>query len=244
MILLSKRTKWLMSLIFALVGFMLAIQFQTASSEPEFRDTRDQWEVRQALQEQQKLQQELLEQIAQADRTLEEYGEVSDAEKLETLKSSIHQLEQEAGLAELEGSGIIITLAPIFQEWEEGAPAYPTVSPSLLTHLINELNTFGATGIGVGEERFISISPVRNVNGETYINNRPMPPLPITIKVITSNPKKMMDYVNASRSRDMFALDQIAMEVEAGQHIELPGYEDNLQVDILELDRSKETGED
>ncbi len=222
---------------------MAAIQFQTASSEPEFRDTRDQWEVRQELQEQQKVQQELLEQITRADRMLEEYDEVSDEEKLETLKESIEQLEQQAGLTTLEGSGITIKLEPIFQEWEEGAPAYPTVSPSLLTHLINELNTFGSEGIAVGEERLVSISPIRNVNGDTYVNNRPMQPLPVVIKVLTSNPQKMLDYVNASRSRDMFALDDISMVVEAENNLKLPGYEDSLQLGILEFDSSKETGE-
>ncbi|MFG6115216.1 DUF881 domain-containing protein [Halobacillus sp. MO56] len=240
---MSKRSKWLMSIIFAIVGFMVAIQFQTASSEPELRDTRDQWEVRQELQEQQKLQQELLEQITKADSILEEYDEVSDEEKLETLKGSIEQLEQQAGLTSLEGSGITIKLAPIFQEWEEDAPAYPTVSPSLLTHLINELNTFGAEGIAVGEERVVSLSPIRNVNGDTYVNNRPMQPLPVEIKVLTSNPQKMLDYVNASRSRDMFALDDISLDVQAEKNMKLPGYDDNLQLGILELDSSKETGE-
>ncbi|MFD1018086.1 DUF881 domain-containing protein [Thalassobacillus hwangdonensis] len=240
---MNTQSKWMISIVFGIAGFMVAIQFQTTTSIPETRDTRDKWEIREELQSQQKNQRELLEKIAEADRVLQDYEVKAEKEQVETLKKSIDKLEDKAGLTEMTGNGITITIEPIFQDFGEAPQTYPEVTPELLSRLINELNTYGAKGIAIGNERVTNLTPIRNVNGATYVNNRPLNDLPLEITVIANNPKKMLDYVQVSEARDMFAIDSLGMNAEIAREIVLPKYEDSLNLEILEAKNAEERDE-
>ena len=235
---MKKNSKWMVSIICLFIGFMVAIQFQTTTVEPEVRDTRDEWEVREALQDEQQNQRELLEKIRAADKTLEDYEAQSSQEQLATLKESIDLLEQRVGLTEAKGAGVVLKISPIFQEGFSSEQLYPILTPQMLSRLINELNTFGAQDIAIANERLTNLSPVRDVNGMTYVNNRPLPSLPLTIQVLTDQPQKLKDYMEASQSRDMLSIENLDMEVETSETITLPKYDAPLHLEILE-----ETGE-
>ncbi|KGP72426.1 DUF881 domain-containing protein [Pontibacillus yanchengensis] len=235
------RSKIIFSFIFALVGFMVAIQFQS-NQIPEERDTRDLWEVRTDLQEQQKIQQQLYSRISELDEMIQQYEGQSQTEKVATLKQSIIELRKKAGLTEVEGDGIRITVKPIFQELNS-SQTYPTISPSLLQRLINELNTYGATDIAIGNERITNISPIRDVNGNTYVNNHPIPPLPVEIKVLTQSPKRLLDYMQVSKSKDEFAIENLELSITAEDEMSLPKFEQMPRLNYLEVDENAETGE-
>lgn len=228
------QSKWMVSIVCLFAGFMVAIQFQSSNRPSEVRDTRDEWEVREALVKQQERQQELLQKISDADETIEKYDEQSSKQKLETLKRSIEKLEAKVGLTEKKGRGVLIEISPIFLENVEGGQFYPQMSPQLLSRLLNELNTFGADEIAIGNERITSISPVRDVNGSTYVNNRPFPPLPVKIKVLSDQPKKLRDYINASQSKEIFSIENLDLQPEIKQELVLPKYDDPLHLEILE----------
>ncbi|WP_226578505.1 DUF881 domain-containing protein [Halobacillus litoralis] len=230
---MRRRTKWLVSVVFLLIGFMVAVQFQTTSYETQLRDTRDIWEVREELNRQQEAQQELLKKINAADQTIENYEKQSSKEQLETLKESMEVLEDKVGLSKKEGGGLEITIAPIFQE-DLSVQSFPKVSPLLLSRFINELNTYGAQDISVGNERISMISPIRDVNGATYVNNRPVGSLPITIKVLTSDPQKLKDYMEASPTQDIFNMDNMEIQFELKEKLVLPKFDDPLYLEILE----------
>ncbi len=239
---MSKRTTWVISVIFLVIGFMIAIQYQTTQAGPVERDTRDVWEIREALDRKQTQQQDLLEKIADADRTIEKYQEQSQQEQIETLKSSINKLERNLGLTQQTGSGIVIEVGPIFVETDE-VQSYPSISPELLTRLINDLNKFGASEIAIGNERVTNLSPVRGVNGYTYINNRPLPPLPVTIYALSSNPEKLSDYMEVSQSKEYFAIENLELKVSIKTNITLPEYEDPLHLEVLQKGEMGETSE-
>ncbi|MBA2174261.1 DUF881 domain-containing protein [Halobacillus locisalis] len=234
---MKKNSKWMVSVICLFIGFMVAIQFQT-TTQPEVRDTRDEWEVREALQDEQKNQRELLEKIRAADKTLEDYEAQSSQEQLATLKESIDLLESRVGLTEAKGKGVVLNISPIFQEGFSSEQLYPSLTPQMLSRLINELNTYGAEDIAIANERLTNLSPVRDVNGMTYVNNRPLPSLPLTIQVLTDQPQKLKDYMEASQSRDMLSIENLDMEVETSETMTLPKYDAPLHLEILE-----ETGE-
>ncbi|MFC0524049.1 DUF881 domain-containing protein [Pontibacillus salicampi] len=235
------RNKLILSLIFGLVGFMVAIQFQT-TQEPKERDTRDLWEVRTQIQAEQKAQQELFSQLSELDEMLEQYEGKTDSEKIAALKQSIQELEKRAGLTDVEGKGVLITIKPIFQNVDSGQ-VYPTISPELIQRLLNELNTYGATDIAVGNERITSLSPVRDVNGHTYVNNHPIPPLPVEIKVLANNPQRLMDYMEVSQSIDEFAIENLELAISLEKQITLPKYEQIPHLKNLKVDEKAETGE-
>lgn len=230
---MKKRTKWLVSIVFLLIGFMVAVQFQTTSYESKMRETRDVWEVREELQRQQDAQQELLESISDADQTIEDYEQQSSGEQLDTLIESIEVLEKRIGLSKKEGAGLKMTIAPIFEESLTGQ-AYPKLSPHLLHRLLNELNTYGANEISIGEERITNLSPIRDVNGSTYVNNRPIGSLPITLKVLAEDPEKLRNYMKASLMQDIFNIDNMEMKIELKDSLTLPKFDEPLHLEILE----------
>lgn len=235
---MKNKSKWMVSLICLLIGFMAAIQYQTVTAQPEMRDTRGTWEVREDILKQQEIQQNLLEKIESSAETIHEYEAKSSHGQLEILKRTIYDLKEKAGLTEVEGEGVLLRITPIFQENPNEGQVYPTLSPLLLSQLINELNTYGAEELAIGNERFTNLSPVRNVNGSTYINNRPLPSLPFTISVITEQPEKLKDYMEASQSITRLAFENIGVQVEVKQHLTLPEYSDPVHLELFE-----ETGE-
>ena len=230
---MKKRTKWLVSIVFLFVGFMVTVQFQTTSYESQLRETRDVWEVREELKRQQDAQHELLGSIADADQTIEDYEEQSSGEQLDTLIESIEVLEERIGLKKQEGAGLEMTIAPIFEESFNGQ-AYPKLSAPLLHRLLNELNTYGANEISIGEERITNLSPIRDVNGSTYVNNRPIGSLPITMKVLATDPEKLRNYMKASPTQDIFNVDNMEIKIELKDSLTLPKFDEALHLEFLE----------
>lgn len=229
------------SVIALLLGIMIAIQFQT-TNEPVVRDTRDVWEIRSDLKKGQEVQKQLLNQVEKVDQTIEKYQSKSEQEKLDTLNKSLEELKKKAGLTEVKGRGITISINPIFQDLQYGQ-SYTSISPTLLNRLINELNMYGATDIAIANERIINLSAIRSVSDFTYVNNHPLPPLPIEIKVIASEPNRLLDYMQVSQSKDYFAIENLDLTARLSSDLVLPKYEQRLLLNGLSIQESKEKGE-
>ncbi|MRH42169.1 DUF881 domain-containing protein [Aquibacillus halophilus] len=235
------RSKITISLVCAFAGLMIAIQLQSIQ-EPNERDTRDLWEIRSQLQLEQKQQQQLYQQISESESVLEQYMELSEQEQLDTLKETIEELEKESGLTEVTGSGVVITVTPLYTGMEN-IQEYPTVTPDLLNRLLNELNIYGATDISIGNERIINVTPIRFVNGKTYVNNHALPTVPMEVKVLSNNPNRLLDYIQVSQSRDDFAIENLELTPVVVDNITLPKYEGTIQMDEVEVNELEETGE-
>ncbi|MBM7571738.1 DUF881 domain-containing protein [Aquibacillus albus] len=236
------QDKIIISLVCTCVGFMAAVQFQSMR-EPTKRDTRDLWEIRSQLQVEQKKQQQLYEQIADAEQIISQYQQKSEQQQLITLKESIEELEKKAGLTEVTGSGVKITVQPIF-EGTEIRQQYPAITPELLHRLINELNSFGATDIAIENERVINTTPIRYVNGETYVNNHALPPVPLDIYVLSPNPKRLLNYIQVSQSKDYFSIEKLNLIAELQEEITLPEYNGLVRLDMLNVNEAVETGDE
>ena len=95
-----------------IIGFMLAIQFQ-AVQEPEVRDTRDTWELKADLLTEQKQQEELLEEIKSLEDQLARYQTERSSSKERALKDTLEKLKEEAGLTDVTGQGLVLTINPL-----------------------------------------------------------------------------------------------------------------------------------
>ena len=240
MIGLSKKSKVAVSIICAFFGFMIAIQFQSVQ-KPKERDTRDMWEVRAQLQEEQKTQQVLYQQLKELEAVSKQYQENTEQQQIQTLQNSIESLKERAGLTRKRTSGVTLTIKPIFHGSTE--QEYPNVTPELLNRLINELNTYGATDIAIESQRVISITSIRNVNGEAYVNNLDLPDLPIEIKVAAEDPSRLLDHMQVSQSKDDFAIENMLLETSFQEVMTLPAYQGNINLDIVEVDDTQEKGD-
>ncbi|MFC4404665.1 DUF881 domain-containing protein [Gracilibacillus xinjiangensis] len=237
---ISNSGKLSISLICFIIGFMIAILFQTNQSA-ELRDTRDLWEIRTDLQQEQQIQQTLYTEIAANEELLQEYQEQPERQQIKSLNESIEILKEQAGLTEIRGEGVVITLQPLFQEYEN-YQEYPELTAELLQFLINQLNDYGANDIAVEQERLVNITPIRNVNGRVYVNNSPIGSLPIEINILTADPERLINHIEVSESIDYLALENIDIKTEKVTEIVLPKYDGAIDLDGLEISESQEEG--
>lgn len=81
------------TIVLLIIGFMLAIQFNTVQN-PETRDTRDIWAIRQELSKETETHSELLSEIYVLDQTILKYGNmVSESAEL-ALEDTVEQLKK------------------------------------------------------------------------------------------------------------------------------------------------------
>ncbi|GAE91732.1 YlxX protein [Gracilibacillus boraciitolerans JCM 21714] len=230
----------MIGLVCLLIGFMVATLFNT-NKQPDSRDTRDTWEIRTALQEEQKVQQNLYQEIAEAEKTLIEYQEQTEHQQIISLKESIQELREKAGLTEIVGKGMIITIEPIFLN--EELQEYPSINAELLQLFINELNASGANEIAIGNQRIINISPIRDVNGKVYVNNSSIGNLPTDIHIITKDIEKFRDYIEVSEINDYFALENVTISIREQEKVVLPKYDGAINLQEVHVGDIPEVGE-
>ncbi|WP_088105007.1 DUF881 domain-containing protein [Halalkalibacter urbisdiaboli] len=227
--------KWIFTIITLVIGFMLAIQFQT-TQEPVVRDTRDIRELRNELRFEQERRQQLNEEIEKTRSLLFQYEtslENRDDNIIEVLQEQIELLREEAGLTEKKGKGIVITIDSLNQDFYLNETRR-TPPPALFRYLVNELNIYGAKEIAVGDERIISISAFRDVNGITHLNTRRLPPLPVEVKVISDQPERLHNHMVVSESLEYFEIDGYSFEVTVVDEIVLPAFEQTPRVRYME----------
>ncbi len=227
--------KWVFTIITFLIGFMIAIQFQT-TKEPLIRDTRDVRELRKELIAEQEKRQQLNVEIHKAERILAKYNELIENREdgiTDVLSEQIAELRKEAGLEEKTGKGLVITISPL----ESGQPfGYERriPSPEVFRYLVNELNIYGAEDIAVENERIISTSAFRDVNHITYLNSRRLPPPPLEVKVLARDPEILQNHMVVSDSVEYFEINGFSLTFEQRDEITLPAYEQTPRVRYME----------
>lgn len=225
------KQKVTFTVITVLVGFMLAVQFQT-NQKPVVRDTRDIWQLREDLKKEQKLQRQLINEIQKKEQVLKEYAGSTERKKIESLQQQKEELMEKVGLTKVSGRGIILTVEPLMTEFMLGE-GYYTIPPQLLSRLINELNRYNAEAVAIAGQRIISISPIRDVNNMTYVNSSPLPPLPIEIKVLSKKPEQLHNRMIVSQSIDEFAIENLKLTSTIVPEVTLPAYEEPIRIKYM-----------
>ncbi|WAA13678.1 DUF881 domain-containing protein [Fervidibacillus halotolerans] len=220
-----------------LLGLMLAIQYQS-TNENENLDTKDMWELRERYIEAKDYEAKLIQEIRTIDEKIAEYKKVVEHSKGTVLKQTLEELQTEAGLTELSGPGIIITIQPETSFFPIDSAPTGYVSPDLIRKLINELNMYGAKAISVANQRIINTTSIRDVQGETKIDGFPLRTFPIEIKVIAEDEKtanKLYNGVQISTIPDDFFIDNLSVSIsEVKKSITIPAYNHSIKVDVME----------
>lgn len=240
-----KQKNWKKGLSFALLtmifGLMLGIQFQTIK-EPVERDTRDMWQLREDLKKEQQLQAELLNEIRKYDEIIESYKKQENSNPETALKETLAVLKEEVGLTEISGEGITITIDRLFSEELLGVEIQ-NISPELLKRLINELNSYGAKEISIEGRRVINSTVIRDINGQTKMDNFSLNSFPIKINVISDNVDKLYNRMNASNTDEDFAIDNLKLTIsDPIEQLTIPPYEDPIRVRNMKPVESSDKG--
>jgi uncharacterized protein YlxW (UPF0749 family) len=240
-----KKADWKKGISFTLLlmifGLMLAIQYRTIK-EPIIRDTRDMWQLREDLKKEQQLQVDLLSELRKYNEIIETYKAEENQNPEIALNETLTVLKEEAGLTEVTGQGIIITIDKLFTDELIGAPIQD-ISPHLLKRLINELNSYDAKEISIQGRRLINSSVIRDINGQTKMDNFSLSSFPIEIKVISQNADKLYNRMNASTTDEDFAIDNLSLTVSKPiGKLTIPAYEDSIRVKNMKPLVSEEGG--
>lgn len=234
------------SLVAAIIGFMIAIQFQTVKEPVDVRDTRDIWELRQDILKEKKLQSELLAEIRSAEDKLAGYESKRQNGKEQVLRETMEELKAEAGLTEISGPGIILTVEPVYEEVLIGDPINTTVTPDLLKRLTNELNMYEAKQISIDGQRIINSTVIREISSETRIDGHRLSSLPIKIKVIADNiqaAEKLSNRMKASQSMEEFFIENLRLTVsDPIPEITIEAYGNSIRINTMKPAKTDEGG--
>jgi uncharacterized protein YlxW (UPF0749 family) len=233
---IMKKTVYIrFTFILLIVGFMLAVQYNTVKN-PETRDTRDIWAVRQELAKETELHSELLSEVRVLEQTIGKYKNMVNESPEIALNDTVVHLKEAIGLEDFDGSGLTIRVEPALESIAAGQ-AIEGISPDLLVRLINEINRFKAKAIEVDGKRMIYSSPIRDVNGKTTVNNLAVKKAPFTIKIGTStfeDAKKMYTQLAASTIGDDFYIDNLRLTIGQPQNnIKIAAYDQSISKQYL-----------
>ncbi len=216
---------------------MIAIQFQTVK-KPVERDTRDVWQLREALLKEKELQSNLLSEIRSNEEKLSAYESKREQSKEQALKDTLQELKAEAGLTEIKGPGITLLIEPVIEDVKLGTPVKNSVSPELLKRLLNELNMYEAKYVAIDGQRVINTTVIRDINGETKIDGHAIKGLPIEIKVgveDTNTAEKLSNQMKVSKARDEFFSESLRLTVSSSNPtITIPAYDHSIRVMYME----------
>lgn len=224
------------TLITLIIGLMVAVQFQTVQ-EPVIRDTRDIWELREALQTEKETNSNILNELRSIDEKLEKYETERQTSQEQALRETLDELKLEAGLMEKDGPGLILTVEPSMEEVLLGEKI-KSVSPELLERLINEVNRYDAEDISIDGHRLINTSVIRDINGETKVDGFPINTIPFEIRILTKNIKdaeKLYNRMQVSRAIEDFFIDNLRVNIGSPQKgLIVPAYEEAIRVRLME----------
>ncbi|RNA69685.1 DUF881 domain-containing protein [Alteribacter keqinensis] len=223
---MMKDRMMIFTVITTIIGFMVAVQFQT-TKEPDVRDTRTVMELRQELTAEKEKQQELIEELATQEEMLEQLQNTGNVENV--IEEAINGLKARAGLTEVSGEGVLIEIRPYFDENYQGG-AIRTVPAHLVRMLINELNIYGAKDIAVGSQRIVSTTPIREVQGVTLINSRRMTTFPLQVRVLTDDPEQLHHYMMTSEVKEYLQYENLEFTSAPMTDITVPAYDQSMRV--------------
>ncbi|RIW36457.1 DUF881 domain-containing protein [Bacillus salacetis] len=215
---------------------MVAVQFQTVQ-EPVIRDTRDIWELREAIEKEKDIHSGLLKEMQSIDEKLEKYETERQTSQEQALRDTLEELKLEAGLLEKSGPGLVLTVEPSLEEVLLGTKV-KSVSPDLLERLVNELNQYGAKEISIDGRRLINTSVIRDINGETKIDGYSINTVPFEIRVLTKDLKEAQDLQNrmqVSRAIEDFFIDNLTVNIGSPMdNLTVPAYGDTIRIRYME----------
>lgn len=227
MVFLDKKTGISFTVITCIIGFMVAVQFQTIK-EPEVRDTRDLWQLREDLKQSQELYTELLTKIYTYEAKLEQYKNQRDDSKMLILKDTLDELKKQAGLTQVSGPGLTITVE---QSFNEAGRQATTITPSLLRWLVNELNSYQAKAISIDGHRVITTTVIREIQGRPKIDSYSLNPLPIEIKVIADDAERLYNKLKASEAERQFFIDNLRLKIsKPSKVVTIPAFDDPIRI--------------
>lgn len=158
------------------LGILLAVQLRSVKvNSAQSVSDAGRMETLQRLYNDTLDQKEALEsQVASLQMELQTYREAaaSGSSQNEALKAEVDRLEMEAGLVDLEGPGVMVSLRDSSAANVTGEEADYLIHDNDLLSVVNELRDAGAEAISLNGERLLATSEIRCAGSVVIVNGR------------------------------------------------------------------------
>lgn len=211
---MKRNTNWKFTLILCIVGFILAVQYNSMNTVSE-RDTRDLWAIRKELAKEKQAHSDLLEEIKESDQTLASYAQLGNEYTADALQTTLDKLYMQAGFVPVTGPGIVIKIEPSAESIAFGKELKP-LSSELLTWFINAINQYPGNELEIDGKRFTTLSWIRDVNGKLTISGEKIATPPIEMKIVSPTEEmsnKLYNYLLSAEIQDEFYVDDFVLDI-------------------------------
>ena len=218
----SKGAQISIAVVCLILGIMLAVQFRTNSAIQATQTDGRVAELTQKLQTVTSERDALAEEVLGLRSKLSNFRQTDQA--LADLQQEIIDANMAAGLAAVEGPGIILTVddSPLYYQVGENANAYIVHDYDLL-NIVNELKSSGAEAISVNGKRIIAMSEIRCA-GPTIIVNADRIAPPFEIRVI-GNPDILESGLLMPGGRlEQLKVLGMPVQIQKLEKVEIPAY--------------------
>ncbi len=183
------KSKISLGLVFLVFGLMLSFQFRITNFEKNATSPgRSGDSFAQEIDELTKQKQELSVKVEDYQKKIDEYEKsaASVDETASKMKDELDGLRVLAGLTDVEGEGVIITISPVM---DVTTKILRPVQDRDILDTVNELLAAGAEAISINDERHVSVTPIREAGNMIKVNSSKFSSAePFVIKAI-GNPK-------------------------------------------------------
>lgn len=172
------------TIICFILGLMFTMQIRTVKKNTTTENVRNS-ELQAQYAELKKSYDDMQITLAEKEKILQDYRNAeTEEETIELMKQELNNALRDAGLKDVRGQGIIMTVEDSIAE--AGADANLNnylVHDEDLLNLVNELKSSGAEAISINDKRIVSMSSIRCAGATILVNDEKVAP-PFVIKAI------------------------------------------------------------
>lgn len=224
------------TIISIIIGFMLAVQYNTVQNTEKIEST-DLWTIRQQLSDEKKQYSNLLTEISDANMVVRKYEEEEYTSPEMILSDTLGKLQQQIGLATVYGPGLELKVS-VSPEAQALGLELKEIPPLLLIRLVNDIYRYNGLYIEIDGQRIHYNSAIRDINGRTTINGIPVSKSDFTIKVVGDDEgdiNRLYNYLLASSFTDEFYIDNLTLQIEEPkQSVTINGSDISVKTEYLQ----------
>lgn len=164
-----------LGLVCVLLGFMISYQFKLYYNPQAKLKSRSFEDLTKEIEQLRKQRDELSKNVTELQDKIDVYEKntANSSEAANKMKDELDDLRKLAGLTDVEGPGVIITLTP---PMDVTSTVPYAINSSSILDVINELNASGAEAISINDERFVSRTQIREAGAPIIINGTSFSP--------------------------------------------------------------------
>ena len=217
-------------LVSVILGIALAIQFKSVQKVGGSVSLQRAQELSNKVQRLTEEKESLENQIKEFQQRIKEYEDAAqDVDKItDTMYKELERIRILAGLSDVEGPGIVVTVDMKTQTIDEFTGTINTITDEDLLRIVNELNAAGAEAISINEERIVSTTEIRNAGRFININTNSYS-TPFIIKAIGDPNNLESALMLIGGVVDYFNVINISIDIKKHDKIIIPKYKGNLE---------------